>query len=401
VRWFVNSSNGYTYGFGSTGYVYRRDADAFWNLEYKDPDGAIKGAAEWYSSTKTFLYFATDKLLKRKELPGRSDWNDVETVGSLTSTDWHTMREAGGSLIICNGPNLALVGYDESFTNEALNLIPGNISKTIVERDGRSIIGTVRASDPTRGVNGAIDTEVQLAQIGSNGEIFFANGSDTVPVRRFPGGGKVNPGGVANEVTEVNFFEWEQNALSWIDKQAVGNMALFGVYGAESGKGGVYSYGRKDKDRPFVLNLEYQLDADEIGAVTHINGTTLVSYQDGSDFGVMAVDPNNKATGTYEGLDLFAKVKKPMDITPWGQVELLMAPLPDGCAVRFFYKMNKNGAFVQAKTADGLAEFRYRNARKAVFRVGTEGEIFEPRLVLVPTGNYTPEIYRIFIHFGN
>jgi hypothetical protein len=401
IRFFVQSSNGYVYGFGSTGYVYRRDADAYWNIEYKDPDGAIKGAAEWYSDTgKTYLYWATDTKLKRKPLPGLSNWNDVETVGSnLASADWHTMREAGGSLIICNGPNLALVGYDESYTNEALNLIPGNIAKTIVERNGRSIVGTVKASDPDYGVNGAIDAEVPLAQVG-DGEIYFADGNSNIPVRKFPGGGKVNPGGVANQVDQVNFFEWEQNALSWIDKQSVGNMAMFGVYDADEGKGGVYTYGRKDKDRPFVLNLEYQLDADEIGAVTHINGTTLVSYQDGSDFGVKAVDPDNKATGTYEGLDLYAKVKKPIDIVPWTMVEMLMAPLPDGCKVRFYYRTNKNGAFVAAKTADGLSEFGYRNARKAVFRIGAEGEIFEPKVVLVPTGNYTPEIYKMFIHFG-
>lgn len=192
-------------------------------------------------------------------MPGLNNWNDVQEVGELQPADWHTMKQVGGALAIANGEFIAYVGYDGSYTPEATDLIPGNRANTIVERNGRAIIGTLRTSHPTRGVNGAIDTEVPLAQVGDDGEIFFANMADSQPVTRFPGGGKVNPGGVANEITEVNFFEWEEGASSWIDKQSVGNLALFGVYNAESGKNGVYSYGRKRKNHPFVLNLEEKL----------------------------------------------------------------------------------------------------------------------------------------------
>jgi hypothetical protein len=401
IRWFIKANNGYTYGFGSTGYIYRRDSDAYWNREYKDPDGAIKGAAEWYSdSGKTYLYWATDTKLKRKPLPGLSNWNDVETVASnLTSADWHTMRECGGSLIIANGPYLALVGYDDSYTNEALDLIPGNIAKTIVERNGRTIVGTSRLLDATKSINAAIDTEVPLAQVGDDGELYFANMTDSMPIKRFPGGGKVNPGGVCNEVEQINFFEWEQTALSWIDKQSVGNLALFAVYGADEGKGGIYSYGRKNKNHPFVLNLEYQLDADELGAIVNVDGTTLVSYRDGTDFGVKAVDQTTKATAVYEGLDLKAKVKRSDAITPWTTAEIYCKPLPDGSSLEFWYKLNKNGDFIQAYNERGETTFRARGETKAVFNIGAEAEIFEPRIVLNPTGNTSPEVLRLKVFF--
>lgn len=396
---FVEAKNGYTYGFGDTGSVYRRDADGFWVRAYKDPDGEITGAAEWYSPGKVFLYFATRTKLKRLNITGLEDWGLVEEVGNLTDSDWHTMRETGGALAIANSEYLAYVGYDESFTPETLDLVPGNIAKTLVERDGRAIIGTARKADPTKSINAAIDTEVQLAQVGDDGEIFFANMIDTIPAARFPGGGKVRPGGVCNLIKNVNFFEWEEGASSWIDKQEVGNIAVFGVYDGDSGKNGLYTYGRKSKNQPFTLNLDYEMDVDDIGAVINTNDTVLVSYRDGTDYGVMAVDPNNKATGTYEGLDFKAPVKQPQNITNWKKTELFMKPLPADCSVEFWYRIDKTGDFVQAKTDTGEDSFETTGGQKAVFFVAANGQIFEPRVVINPNGNFTPEVYRIRTYF--
>jgi len=403
ILFFVKCSDGYTYGFGNTGYIYRRDADGIWLQVYKDSNGKIKGACEKPSSNgKLWIYWATDRVLKRKQIPGRSDWNDAETVNTnLESADWHTMVQTAGGLKIANRDVLGLVGYDDSYTNEALDLIPGNFAKTLVERNGRVIVGTYRAADPNKGVNAAIDSEVPLAQVGDDGEIFFSNMSDSIPVKRFPGGGKCNPGGVANLIEQVNFFEWEENALSWIDKQSVGNLAIFGVFGADSGTNGIYSYGRKYKNHPFTLNLDHLMDVDEIGAVTVVDGTILASYQDGSSFGVKAVDADNKTEGVYEGLDFKAPIKKPIDITVWESAELTMAPLPSGSWVEFWYKLDKTGDFVRAYVMDGSTQ-RYSTAstKKVLFRIQRESQIFEPRIVIHPSGNQTPEIHRARIYFS-
>lgn len=401
ILFFVKASDGYTYGFGNTGSIYRRDADGLWLRVYKDTLGKIKGAEEKPSDTgKLWLYWATDTTLKRKEIPGLSNWNDIETVSTnLSSCDWHTMKMIGGGLKIANKSNIALVGYDDSYTNEALNLIPGNIAKTIVERDGRAIIGTYREADPDKGINAAIDAEMPLAQVGNDGNLYFADMANTMPIKRIPGGGKVNPGGVTNEVEQVNFFTWEETALSWIDKQSVGNLSLWGVYGGDSGKAGIYSYGRKNKNHPTVLNMEYELDVDEIGAIATVDGITLASYRDGTSFGVRAVDPTIKAVGTYEGLDFKAPIKKPVNVTVWKYAEVFMAPLPENCRVAFYYRVNKNGDFIQAGLENGATQYNTTGGKKAVFLIGTEGEIFEPKIVMTPSGNTTPEIYRIRVYF--
>lgn len=404
IYFFVKCTDGNTYGFDNVGHIYRRLPGGFWRMVYTDPLGAIKGAEEKPSSGTTHLYWATNNHLMRKPIPGNSNWTDVEVVASnLTGADWHTMKQIGGSAMICNKSFLALVGYDDSYTNEALDLIPGNIAKSIIERNGRAVIGTVKEWDTTRGVNGMLDGEVPLSQIGDDGELFYADFNNSMPIKRFPGGGKVNPGGVANEIDQVSIFDWEQGASSWIDKQSLGNMSLWGVFSSDvdvdATRNGVYSYGRKNKEQQITLNLEYALDVDEIGAVINVEGTTLISYKDGTDFGVKAVDSTVKATGTYESLEFRVPIKKPESSTIFTTTEIFMESLPVGCSILYFYKMNHASTWTQAYTADGNQSYSVTNSKKATFRIGEQGDVFEEKIVLNPSGNTTPTILRSRTYF--
>lgn len=401
ILFIVKASDGNAYGFGDKGYIYRRYSDGFWKNVYKDPDGKIKGAVEKPSvGGLTSLQWATENKVNKKPLPGASDFSDVEMVAeNLTGADWHTMKQVGGANMIANGSMLAMVGYDDSWTNEALDLIPGNIAKTLIERNGRVITGTVREWDQTRGVNGMIDTEFPLAQIGNDGELFFADFQSSMPIKRFPGGGIVNPGGVANVVDQVQIFDWESTALSWVDKQTMGNMSMWGVFNADSGRNGIYYFGRENKDQPFTLNLEYEMDVDEIGAVANIEGVTIASYRSGSDYGVRAVDPDNKAQGIWEGLEFRSPVKEAETPTVYKYVEVFTEPLPTGSGISFYYRKDKTGAWVKAMTADGLDSFTKGTAKKATFIIGQEMDVYEPRLILDPVDNSSPEVLRIRTYF--
>jgi hypothetical protein len=406
----VNATDGNTYGFGDTGKIYKRLSDGTVTQVY-NAGAKIRGAAEKPSAThKVYLEWAIHTELHRKEIPGDVSWNDVDAPGTVQGDtfpktnlgfyDWHTMAQVGGDVMIANGPMLAMSAYDDSYTNEALDLIPGNIAKTLLERGGRAVIGTYRAADPDKGVNGAVDAEVPLIQVGDEGDIYYADFANSISSKRLPGGGKVNPGGMVNLVSQINIFDWEQTALSWIDKQSVGNMALLGVYGAETGKGGIYTFGRKYKNQPFTLNLEYQFDADEIGAVCAVNGRVIFSYRIGSTYGQKAVDLTQKATGICDSLDLYAPIKKSAEHTTWDTAEIYMYPLPTGCSVQYWYKIDKYGDFIQAKTVDGQDSYSYETGKKAVFRLGSNpGEIFERRIIVVPSGNTTPEVYRDKVFF--
>lgn len=405
ILWWVKCSDGKTYGFGNTGKIYQIDSEYNCRQVY-DLHERITGAEEKPAKNgKAYLVFAGRTTVHIKEIPGRNDWNDVDAVAgyprtNLSSQDWHTMKVVSGDVMIANGSTQAAIFYsDDSYTNEAVDYVPGNIVKTLVERDGRSVAGTYRATDPDKGVNGAIDTEVPLAQVGDNGNLFFANFIDSVPAKIFPGGGKVNPGGVCNEIDQVSFFEWEVTAQSWIRKQLIGNMSLWGVYGASEGYNGIYSYGRNSKEELFALNLDYQLEVDEIGALESVNGIIYVSYRDGNDFGVKVTDVNNKATAEYEGLEWYVPIKNNERPTPWSTVEVFMKPLPAGTSIEFHYRMDKNGNFIRAKTANQQNSYSIAGGKKATFSIGAQGDIYEPKLKLIPNGNSTPEVYRIVSNF--
>jgi len=271
IMWFVPASDGDIYGFGDTGKIYKRDYDTkVWTVVYTDT-GKITGAAEWvHDSGVHYLYWAVGTNLHRKELPGTSNWSDVDAGDTWPKTNlenvaWHTMCVAGGALMICNGPYLAMVGYDESYTVEAVEFYPDEYAKCIIERQNLVVIGTYknntsekgtlytwnqtalnylqRKEIPSGAINCLVDTELTLTQAGDKGGIFYSDLVNSVAITAIPGECETNPGG-----TDMD-----------------DGMALFGCFGGDNP--GVYTLGRKRKNAPYVLNLDYPLDCDEIGAV--------------------------------------------------------------------------------------------------------------------------------------
>jgi hypothetical protein len=286
INFIIPCSDGNAYLFGNSGKIYKRKGTTY-TLEYTDANGAIIGANEWNG----YLYWACDTEISRIAVADAdsSDWaSDVahNWDTTLTSADWHTMIIACGDLMICNDKFIALIDYSlAAFNNEALNLYPGNIAKTLDEDGFNLIIGTVDSGDnekgylltwetsalnwikkkkiPSKGINALITTEAMFAQAGVDGEVWFSNMVERIPLFKFPGGGYVLPGGVC-----------EKNGL-----------AMFGVHGNSSDKCGVYSYGRTKKNSSLILNLEYvgshgKITGVEYGAIQMVAGTLLVSWRD-------------------------------------------------------------------------------------------------------------------------
>lgn len=408
AKFIVPASDGNTYFFCDAK-IYKRDSGGTYSLVYTDGDGGIIGAAEWYNDNgETGLYWATATKLHRKPLPGLSNWSDVDaSAGSpsqtypktnLTSADWHTMKSMLGALYIANKNTIAAVFYDESYTNNALQLIPGNIAKCLYERSGYIAIGTATANNeenagmffwdglstnwadkkflPTNAINAILETEIPIIQAGDQGKLYYADTVTKMPVLSFPNGGEVNPEGVCMDE----------------------GLALFGVFGNGSGYTGVYSYGRKQKNAPFALNLDYQIDVDEIGAIAKINGDIFITYKSGSNYGVKKVDSSNKATTTYESLDLkppMAKLRRPT----WHRVVLQTDPLPSGTSIEVKRRMNKDGSFVAANLQGGATSFSTAGATEAVFLIGDIGKVGEIQIILNPSGNNTPKVYEAQVFF--
>ena len=400
VNFWVNSSDGNTYGFGDTGKIYKRTSAAVWSVVYTDAGGEIKGAYEWdCDNGKKYMFWATDTKLHSKEMPGNSGWSDVDATitplsglpqtypkSDLTSAAWHTMTQANGSLMICNDKLLAMVGYDGSYTKEALMLRPGIITQSLIEKGNQVLVGggdNVRESwlstweqtalswidknrIPTPTINAIVDAELMLMSAGTT-DLFFSDMTNNLPVCSL--GGKANPGGVVED----------------------GGLALFGVFGGTDS--GIWSYGRTKKNESYTLNLEHYIDADEIGAICKIAGQRFLSYQKSTTHGVKKVDTATYGSGEYYSLALTA----PKEST-FTSIDLVTGEIPTGCSIAIYYDIDDTGSWTQAKMAGDVATSTAGD-RDATFLVGSYGRDFKLKAVLTPSGNTRPQISEIYINF--
>lgn len=413
IQFFVPSADGSTYAFGSTGSIYARagnKADPAWSFAYNDENGAIKGAAEFQlNDGLSYIYWATASSVARRPMnTGAKDlpWTNVTAnykVDKISSSAvWHTMALASGQLNIANAEGLASISFAGAFDPLELNIRPGNLINALEERDDYIILGSEREDDseeghlwswittaekyvqkkriPVSGVNALVFTEMGLLQGGSNGEIFPADFTNTVSLARVPGGGKVNPGGVS----------------------ILDDLAVFGFYGGSYP--GVWSYGRKHKNRAFAFNYEYRLaktvagsSVSTIGAITVVGGDLLASWgtTDGStsDYGVDQVSTTNRATGLYEGLEFdggLPHLAKTVD-----RIALILSPLVSGTSVSAKFKLNKESAWRYAVLGDNTTTFSVADETIAIFGLGKPGRIYEVGVELNPSGASTPEVQAI------
>lgn len=407
------ASDGNTYAFGDTGKIYRK-ASGTWSLVYTDSDGKITGACEFKSTSNTFILYATQTKLKKITLANAgATWTaNVSDAGTFTNGiagDFHTMRVAIGVVIINDGDVLAMYDYQDAFAATALRMSTGTKGKSLLDRDDRVIVGGRENDDgkfitwdrladswdakksaqgPNVNAMGFLEQGI-VAQVGSAGKLKYWNFGNTVPLTTIPGTGSAYPGAVA-----------EYNTLTHI-----------GMNGGT--KNGVYSIGRLDLNDPRALNLEYipshgKRTGTEIGALCNDGTDLLVSWKDGSTYGIDIIDNANKATAVYESLELNMG-KSNMDKL-YRMVKILLAqPLPAGCSVSLKYRATKVTAEeAAADDADGWVPTTMSDERsaingtgetKGIFNLEGQGEKVEIQITLTPNGNEGPEVDSAHIGF--
>jgi hypothetical protein len=451
ILWFVEAGSGNVFGFGDTGKIYKRTAGGTWSVVHTDT-GKIKGAGYWYKlflpnwkgawnpattyaandsvsyegnyyyslqngnlnknpaseptwwgifapATVSQLYWVAedsgvDKL--RRILPTGTWPTDIEYVGSLTTADWHPMKAGLGYLWIANEKNMAIVDYDGNFTKDEsrFNIYPGNMVKAILEHNDTIIVGSAHTSsyvglggiwkhiysqvsyqrrkELPENVNALIETEFLLAQAGTKGNVYSVDFENINPICKIPGGGYSTPGAVLNEQ----------------------GMAFFGISGENAG---VWSYGRINKQAKRILNYEYAINANIIGALTKIGDDILISYSGTSESGVLKVDLNNKAIGVYEALDLKAPVTYAETVV-WEAVKITLASeMPTGATIGLEYKID-NGSWKTAYLEGGISAMS--SGVEGIFQVEGGGKNFNLRLTLTPSGNNSPEVKQVDVFFN-
>jgi hypothetical protein len=321
------------------------------------------------------------------------------------------MKQASGDLMIANGPYLAKLAYATAteWNLASMNIRPGNSIKALEERDDYVIMGSYRDDNaeeghlwnwiagvttnyiqkkkiPTQGVNALMTTELPLCQAGTDGGLYYSDFENVIPLIQVPGGGECYPGAVDIE----------------------DGLALFGIFGGTYP--GVWSYGRKAKNRSQVLNFEYKLSGtlggttSTIGAIGVQGGKTFISWggpveAGGSRYCISEVSSTNKATAVYEGLEFDGG--KPYWRKQVDTVKLTMAPLPASTSVSVKFKLDKETDWRYAFLGDNSTSFSVTDAIEVEFSIGKPGVIYEVGIELTPAVNETPEILSITSYLGN
>ncbi len=316
-------SSGETFWFSYTsGKIWRRSTAGTWLLVHTTVAGAgghgCLGAAEYDG----FIYWATESRLHRIPIANIAtvqNWTDNKVLNwaTFTNTDseFHPMVVRGLRLFIGDANYVAKV-YEDSghqFTANALDLRTPFRIKTMIEFDIDLLIGTFvddnvnktelirwdtydneswQTSDPIEenGINAFIrDDNYVYAQCGKYGRMYFYDGAKLIPYKRIPG-------------------DWSPTKYGEVYPQAVSTLLTIPVFGFSNGAGnpalqGVYSFGSYSKDYPKVLDLSYPVSAGlssiEVGAVLAVGADLLVSWYDGTDYGVDKLNWSAKYASAY------------------------------------------------------------------------------------------------------
>lgn len=414
----IKGSDGNKYAFGDTGKIYRKIGTGAWALVHTDSDGKITGAAEFTSTSDTFIFYATQTKFKKITLANAggtwaSNVSDVFTFTNGNADDFHTMWEALGVLFCADGDLLTIYDYDDAYNPAGLRLSTGQRIKTLRDRGGngqdRIIMGTTMATfakgylfqwdrladswfgkkdSQGNGINAMEWLEGgAIAQVGTNGNLKYWNLSEFSPFKRIPGTGSAYPGAIC------------------IHKE----MPHIGMNGGT--KNGVYSVGRFDKNDPISINLEYVPSYDTINNPNAVIGSLLsddedlyIGWYDGTNYGIDITDQDNKADGVYESM-LLNMDKSQMDkLVEYIKAETISLPENTSYAIKWRSSQTTGNEDADGwNTCDtenaGDTDIDTEDSTKGILKCGGQGETFEVRVELTPDGNNTPEIRSINLYF--
>lgn len=407
---FVTASDGKKYAFGDAGNVYRKTGST-WSLVYTDSDGRISGAVEYKSASNTWIIYATQTKLKKITLAnaGGTWTGNVSTIGTFANGiagDFHTMRDAIGTVIVNDGDTLTMYDYNDAFNNAALRMPTGTKGRCMGERKNRVYIGDKnnvlkkgtllewdRLSDSWLDKEDAKGYGINamewfeggaLCQVGDDGQLKYFNLASITPFKRIPGTALANPEAICTYKELVHI----------------------GMTGGT--KDGVYSIGKLDNNDPISIALEYvpshgKTTGCEIGALGTDGDDLYVSWKDGSTYGIDIIDHANKAEGIYESMRMNMGHPELQKFIEY--IKLSIKSMPDGTSVEVKWKASKDGydGWKSAEIASGDTETGEEeedsNGSSVMFAAGGQGEEYEVQLLLHPSGNSTPEILSINTFF--
>ncbi len=383
-----------SYGFGNAGCVYKIENETVTKI-YTNPNGAILDADYFYD----YLYFTTATKLGRC-IETSANWTTdaLPNWKTLNSCSYHPIFVVPKSDLMCVGNDryIATLSAAGVWNDAALDLFYGWVVKCLTLIKPNLLIG---AKDSKK-------AELFEWDLTSESYDPIEGWEERDIIAFLKGIG-------ATYILTPDILYWFREGLTDIAKELPSEIR-HGAVDIWKGKmlfgaiNGVYSFHKKNKNYPLALNLEYtpspitianfDTKSIEIGAVLGRGEDLLVSWKDGSTYGLDNVDPSNKADAVYESLSFDAE--KPMTDKLFKFIKIKTKPLPTGCSVKVKYRMDETTTWVETKMAENDAEsFADVGETKTIFQIEGQGENYEVRVELYSNGNNTSEIISINNYF--
>lgn len=379
VKVRVAASNGYTFWFSAdSGKIWARSSGGTWTLALTTTAaaGEVKclGAMEFNG----FIYWATQSRLHRIAIANADDAWSGEALNwatfAVTNASYHPMAIQDLTLFVGDGNQVASVNSAGTFNNNALDIKTPLVIKTMIDFEIDLLIGTVvstattvnrteiirwdavssswNTSDPIEevGINAFIrDDNRTYVNAGRAGNIYLYDGEKLQPYKRVPG-------------------TYSSTAYGTVHPHASGNFKGVPVFGFSNGSGnpapqGVYSLGSYSKDYPKILDLSFPISERsagalvtsgiEIGAIIVADFTLLVSWKNGSAYGVDAIDYTAKLTLAYFETRMLFENKRD-ELKTLKEVAAFYNSLPASTGFTFSYSVNGAAYVAMTSVTDSI-----------------------------------------------
>jgi hypothetical protein len=403
-------SDGNTYFFGDTGKVYKRTSAGVWTLACTAAPAA--GAVKLMDAIEDqgYIYYTMPNRVGRVAVGAPVDWatrDDNWATFTNTDADFHPMTKV--NLVVYIGDkNFVAQIEDGVFTANALDIksplrikalggydtelllgtyVNDNINQTEIYRwNTWSVSFTNSDPIPEKGINSFLKIDnATLVNVGEKGNLYLYDGSRLLKSKRVPGDWGIG-----------------KKALVKQDASEVYNIPLFGLsaiyltsaYATNPCVLGIYGLGNYNPDYAPVLTIEYipshgKTSGVEIGSIIQIDDYILVSWKDGTNYGVDVLDATAKATLAYTDTRYMFP-----DRSGFSTIQPIIVPyrsLPTGTSIEIWQSKNY-GTFEKMDTVIDVDK-KIVKADVDILDVIT----LQIKAVLVASGNTAPEIEGIDI----
>lgn len=406
----VSCSDGNTYLFGSTnGKIWKRTSGGVYTLEATNANGGTINAIEFNG----YIYYFTNTKVGRWEIGSAwSTRNDSYATFTNGDATYHPACVLNLKLYIGDKNYVAQISESHTFTANALDLESNQRISCLGGWRNQLLIGTFISSNqaksrlfrwttwsdswsdddevPEVGVNAILPLDnTVVVQCGVKGNLYYYDGSALQPFKKVPG-----------------VWSSDKRAITHLNATALfptqSGVSLFAVSNQNNNPclQGVYSLGGYASNYPKVLSLDYVISersggnfvtsSIEIGAILIIGDDMLVSWENGSSYGVDKLDWSNKLSGAY--LETLV-VNYNRGQLKNGVVEIFYRDLPANCNITLQASIN-DAAYTNITLTQDTARKRFFTKESL-----PPANSLQYKVILTCSGNDSPTLESILLTF--